>query len=165
MVMPKQKPHRSKQDYGTPPEFLAALRNMLGIDGFDWDLAASPENTVSHLYYTEEQNSLHQTWTSNGGWDWLNPPFADIAPWVTKAFESTTQLGTKIAMLVPASTGSNWWHDWVHNTAYVLFVRPRLTFVGCKDPYPKDLALLLYQPLTLHSGGYGCWNWKLNDRV
>jgi hypothetical protein len=36
----------------------------------------------------------------------------------------------------------------------------RLTFVGHTDPYPKDLALLLYGPSV--SPGYEMWMWA-ND--
>ncbi len=41
MTEPKQKPGRSKQDYGTPPEFLDAVKARFRIEAFDCDLAAS----------------------------------------------------------------------------------------------------------------------------
>src|SRR5262245_23845034 len=111
MPVPKQKPGKSKQDYQTPQEFLAATCDMLNIEGFDWDLAASPENTVAPNFFTEADNSLAQDWTKCQGWCWLNPPFSHIAPWAQKANEAR---GTNIAMLIPASVGSNWWAQYVH---------------------------------------------------
>lgn len=61
-------------------------------------------------------------------------------------------------MLVPASVGANWWFTGVHHEADVHFLNGRIKFVGAKDPYPKDCALLLYHPAA--TGGYSCWNWK-----
>lgn len=146
---------RSKQDYGTPPEFLSKVYRRLGIHGFDWDLAASPENSVAPFLFTEEDNSLIQDWDECYGWLWLNPPFANIEPWVKKASECKE---SKIALLVPASVGANWWRDYVHNKAHVLFLNGRLTFVGETQPYPKDCALLIYTPYV--KGGYEVWNWR-----
>jgi len=159
--MPAQKPGRSRQDYQTPPEFLDAVKKRLFISNFSWDLAASAENSVTDGgYYDEEQNSLLQPWEDlpyQDGWLWLNPPFAILTPWVTKARLAALK-GAQIAMLVPAAVGANWWRDWVHDKAHVLFLNGRITFVGADDPYPKDCALLLYTPFCF--GGYECWNWK-----
>lgn len=154
--MPKQKPGRSRQDYGTPPELLYALKKRLHIHEFSIDLAASPENAVASQYYTEADDALVQDWVFNG-WAWLNPPFGDIEPWVAKA-ANEAEKGANIVMLVPASVGSNWWSAYVEHYSYQLFLNPRLTFVGETTPYPKDCALLLYTPLGLT--GNECWRWK-----
>ena len=149
----------SRQDYGTPPEFLDAVKKRLDIDHFEWDLAASEENTVGNHFYSEKDNSLVQDWSACWGWLWLNPPFSNITSWVKKASEESLK-GAAIAMLVPASVGSNWWRDHVHNQAHVLFLNGRLTFVGEKDPYPKDCSLLLYTKYSI--GGYEVWDWRNN---
>lgn len=159
MTEPAQKPGRSKQDYGTPPEFLEAVRKRLDIVFFDCDLAASYENAVAAMYYTAAENALLQSWVCGGGWNWLNPPFTDIGSWANKANISSTLFGAKTAMLVPAAVGANWWRDYVHEQASVLFLNGRLTFVGCADPYPKDCALLLYAP-NLDELNYDIWTWK-----
>lgn len=157
MAMPKQNPGRSKQDYGTPLEFLAAVKRRLCITDFSADLAASEGNAVAAIYYTVEDDSLKSShkWDF-GGWSWLNPPFSNIAPWVEKASKEAMQ-GANIAMLVPASVGSNWWRDWVEPYAYQSFLNGRLTFVGETTPYPKDCALLLYTPWGFT--GHEVWNW------
>lgn len=161
--MPKQKPGKSKQDYGTPPDLLAAVKQRLCINEFVKDLAASPDNAVCPYYYTEEINSLSDNigWNHNG-WCWLNPPFAKIQPWVKKASEEATK-GAHITMLVPASVGSVWWYTYVEPYAYVSFLSPRLTFVGETTPYPKDCALLLYTPWGFT--GHEIWYWKDRARV
>ena len=145
----------SRQDYQTPPEFIEAVCRRLAISTFTWDLAASDANKQAPFFYTQEQNSLVQDWDACGGWLWCNPPYSNIAPWVEKAANSVE---SNIAMLVPASVGSNWWLDYVHDKAHVLLLNGRITFVGAKDPYPKDCALLLYTPFI--EGGYEVWSWK-----
>ena len=154
--MPLQKPGRSRQDYATPAEFLTSVRRLLHIVDFSCDLATSAENTVCPRFYDEATDSLKQSWVV-GGWAWLNPPFANIRPWVEKAVAEAA-LGANIALLLPASVGSAWWFDHVHGQAYAYFLRPRLTFVGETAPYIKDLALLLYAPFL--AGGYATWDWR-----
>lgn len=157
--VPEQKPGRSEQDVRTPSNFLEAVKAKLYISDFVADLAASPENTVAELFYTEADDALIQRWSFGGErWAWCNPPYADITPWVAKAHWEAKHAGAYVAMLVPASVGSNWWRDSVHNKAYTLFLNGRLTFVGHTSPYPKDLALLLYTPFL--TGGYDIWDWN-----
>ena len=156
--MPQQKPGRSKQDYGTPPEFLNAVRRLLGIVEFDFDLAASDKNAVCPQYYTEKDDSLIQPWKVGNGWNWLNPPFAHMYPWVGKSAHAVNLEQAKTAVLVPAGVGSKWWAECVDGIAYVHLLKGRLTFVGETTPYPKDCALLLYAPHV--RGGYNVWDWR-----
>jgi hypothetical protein len=110
-------------------------------------------------YYDEAMDSLadHNSWkVTTGGWAFCNPPYGDIRPWVEKAY-TESQDGAQIAMLVPASVGSNWWRDWVEDVAYTIFLNGRITFVGASAPYPKDCAILLYAKY-LH-GGHVYWRW------
>lgn len=161
-MAPKQKPGNSYQSYRTPPEFLAALKRRLNVDEFIIDLAATRENMVALACYTEEEDSLSDAcpWTLGmENWCYCNPPYGHIRPWVKKAYESSQQCA-KIAVLVPASVGSNWWRDWVHHKAYVLFLNGRLAFIPEKPNwlYPKDLAVLLYRPEWL--ADYDVWPWR-----
>lgn len=143
----------SKQDYGTPPEFIAAVERKFGKIAFD--LAASPENAVCANYYTKEQDSLKQSWEMPGLL-WCNPPFADIKPWVKKASES----GSNILMLLPASIATEWFADHVYKEAtLVIAIRPRITFVGCEDPYKKDCMLLHYGK-NWGISKLEIWRWK-----
>lgn len=146
---------KSRQDYGTPNEFLNAACKRLGIPCFTWDLAASDENRKACYWYTQEDDSLAQDWDLCGGWLWLNPPYSNITPWVAKA---ASCVESNIAMLIPASVGANWWKEHVHNRAHVLLLNGRITFEGASDPYPKDCALLLYTPAI--KGGYEVWSWQ-----
>lgn len=156
--MPQQKPGKSEQVVSTPDVLIKAVKFRLNITKFDCDLAASTDNTKCSVYYNEKDNALIQPWKMGAGWNWCNPPYADIEPWVAKAFEETIGKGAMTAMLVPASVGANWWADYVDRIAHVLFLNGRVTFDGHDKPYPKDLALLLYSPIVF--GGYEVWNWR-----
>lgn len=154
--MPVQKPGKSEQVVCTPTEFMNILTSRLGIDKFGIDLAASADNTVADDYYTEENDSLVQPWTDYA-WAYCNPPYADIEPWVRKAWTESHK-GANIAMLLPASVGSNWWRTYVDKKAYVLLLNGRLTFKGHTSPYPKDLVVLLYN--SFGASGYEVWKWN-----
>lgn len=136
--------------------FLDAVEDRFGPIRFD--LAALPENAVVPDFFTPSQDSLAQSWEAITGLAWLNPPFKRIAPWVRKAAMTDYSGGLIVALLVPASIGSNWFADHVHGKAQVLALRPRLTFVGHKHAFPKDLCLLLYGTHTPKS--FDLWKWK-----
>ncbi len=155
--MPAQKPGSSKQDYGTPDDFLTAAKAYLGIEDFDIDLAASPENAVTGCYYTADDDALVQPWKVGDGWNWLNPEYSRIEPWVQRAYEQA-QLGARTAVLIPASVGANWWARWVHSHAHIVLLNGRLQFKGAIGLYPKDCALLLYAAELPPE--YTVWAWK-----
>jgi phage N-6-adenine-methyltransferase len=149
-----QRPGRSKQDFGTPPEFLAAVVKRFGV--LEVDLACSATNAVAPAGYTEKDDSLAQDWTMPGvKVAWLNPPFGDIRPWAAKC-ESVRHLPRWTLMLIPASMGSLWWRDHVLNKCQIDGI-PRLQFVGADSIYPKDLALLAYGYSVT---GSGFWDWR-----
>lgn len=152
--------HRGKsaQDQGTPWDFVRAVEHKLG-NPIMFDLAANSDNQKGPIdcYYDESRNSLIQPWSKLGGLLWLNPPYANIEPWAHKCRIESAE-GAEIANLVPASVSTEWWALHVHMNAHVYFVRPRIKFVGCKDGYPRDLALLHWGPSVV--AGYSVWRWK-----
>lgn len=164
MTMPRQKPGRSKQDYQTPPEFIAAVKKRLGIVEFDYDIAASPINAQAADYITAEQDALALTsWRFGDGWNWLNPPFNNIGNFAERCVHEWCGDNVRTAMLVPASVGSNWWRDYVHccPDTLALFLNGRLTFVGETMPYPKDCALVLYGGANPSDDIiYDVWSWR-----
>src|SRR5882672_11336110 len=128
--MPAQKPATSRQDSRTEIELLTAVKRRLFINEFDCDLAADADNTVADCYYDRETNALApgNSWKQGDGWNWLNPEFGMIEPFVAKALQQVTE-GAKTVMLVPAAVGSNWWRDYVHQKANVVFLNGRLCFI------------------------------------
>ena len=148
----------SVQEVGTPRVFLDAVESRFGT--LEFDLAANRENTVcGPMFYGPgsglQEDSLRAWWGNKPLVMWLNPPYSNIAQWAEKCARDRHPEG-RIAFLVPASVGSNWFADHVDGKALVLFLRPRLTFVGHTAPYPKDLILALYG----EKPGYECWRWR-----
>lgn len=159
-VMPAQKPHASEQAVGTPPEFLRAVARRFGPIRFD--LAANAGNSVcGESFYgpgsKHGEDSLQQHWNLHGGVLFLNPQFDSIPPFAEKCVEEG-RLGARVKMLVPAAVSTNWWAEHVHQKAMVLFLRPRLVFIGHKHGFPKDLALVCQLPWAVP--GYHTWNWS-----
>lgn len=155
MTMPKQKPGKSEQDVGTPDWLLELVKETWGP--IVYDPAASDIHHACANYDTLETDGLAQDWADRDRafnlyddeadrrlWDgciWINPPYAKIRPWVEKASQHES---CPVVMLVPAAVGSNWWAEHVDGKAEVYFIRPRLTFKGHDQPYPKDCAILVY---------------------
>lgn len=168
--MPAQRPGTSGQVFRTPAPFLGATKALLGIDQFAFDFAASAENTCAEYFWDEETNALAHAapyWASRTsgdfqpGWGWLNPPFKRIGPWAKLCWEMS-QLGGQVALLVPAAVGANWWRDFVHAKAHVLFLNGRLHFLPDQPTwgYPKDCALCLYSRQPPWAPTYTVWSWK-----
>lgn len=173
-VVPAQRPGRSKQDYETPSDFIAAVERRFGPIAVD--LAATADNAKAALYFGPKEDSLRTDWTTDASycqgenvWPryrlissldcWLNPPFGKIGPWAAKCAGSAPAFrdrGGRIFLLTPASVGAEWFAEHVHGRALVLALRPRLTFVGETDPYPKDCVLSVFgaQP------GFELWRWR-----
>jgi len=146
----------SRQDYGTPPEFLAAVRRRFGA--LDVDLACHAGNRIAGVstYFTPADDSLSRDWNSLSGNLWLNPPFSNIEPWAAKCAAARWRHGWTL-LLVPASVDANWYHDHVHRQAMVLPLRSRITFVGETHGYPKPLLLAAY---GYGVAGFEPWAWR-----
>jgi phage N-6-adenine-methyltransferase len=161
--MPQQKPGKSKQNYATPPDFIDAVKSLLGIENFTIDLAADESNTKALVYYDEARDALAQDWARDlvPGWAWLNPPFGDIGPWARKCRDTVRKNhDVKIAFLVPASVGSNWYRDYIHGQAPVRALNGRLAFMPEKPSwlYPKDCMLVTFE----HGKApvFRVWSWR-----
>lgn len=161
MGMPRQKPHRSKQDYGTPPELVAAVERRFGA--LTWDLAATADNTVvADRFFSVgglDGDALTAPWAfKRSDLLWLNPPFGGIGPtWAPLVARWTRKLPwLRVLMLTPASIGSEWFQRHVHRKAMVLGLSPRLHFVGADDPYPKDCMLSCF---GFGVAGFDVWRW------
>jgi len=148
---------KGKQDWETPQDLIDAVEKRFGEIHFD--LAASPGQQRSASYFSPEQDSLRHAWRDLSGSRvaWLNPPFADIAPWARKLTEECSDLQRWTLMLVPAAVGSNWYREHVEGRAFVLFLNPRITFRGASAPYPKDCMLVC---AGFGVTGSATWRWK-----
>lgn len=162
---PKFNASKSRQDYRTPPEFIAAVEERFGWIG--WDLACTGKNVVGSskrgFFYDDGVDALALDWArelkpAHGVLHWLNPPFRETAKWVGKVAETAAACPSfRAVVLAPASIDSEWFRDHVDGKAYVMGVNPRLRFVGESDPYPGSLMLLHY---GFGFAGASPWRWR-----
>ncbi len=167
---------QTNQVVGTPREFIDAVETRFGK--LYCDVCATPSNAKAPIFFQDPKckeevfdarvsnrvgfDGLSRPWEipSAGWWNWLNPPFNDIATWLIKVHKE--QLPTLV--LVPASVGSNWYAQHVQGKASVFFLSPRMTFEGSTDPYPKDLMLIAFDFTLLGAGLLNTqpvqWRWK-----
>lgn len=109
-------------EWYTPPHVFKAL----GCS-FDMDVA-SPGAAVTPWIPAKtfiRQQSLEQKWR---GFVWMNPPFGGrnaLSPWLYKFFAH----GDGIA-LTPDRTSAPWWQEFAARADAILFVSPKLKFIG-----------------------------------
>ncbi len=170
MSPPRQKPTESRQDYETPPDFLAAVARRFGE--LEVDLACGPSDQQNLFGSNDTRkapigcvfplvDSLALPWAErfDGSTCWLNPPFRRVVLWARKCrYEAKMMTSGKILLLTPACVGTVWFADNIHGHALVLPLLPRLCFVGEKDPFPKDLMLSVFGPQVVP--GFAPWRWK-----
>lgn len=108
-------------EWYTPPHVFDALGCTFTMD------VASPNPplawipTSRHLW----DRSLEQEWE---GFIWMNPPFGGrngLIPWLEKFFAH----GNGIA-LTPDRTSAPWWQKFAAKADAILFVTPKLKFIG-----------------------------------
>ena len=119
-------------EWYTPPHVFRALGAS-----FDTDVA-SPGRKVTpwipaHTFI--QADSLSVKWS---GYVWMNPPFGarnGLVPWLEKFFGH----GEGIA-LVPDRTSAPWWQRFAARADLVLFVAPKLKFIGADGKPGKSPA-------------------------
>lgn len=160
--------YASRQDYPTPIELIHAVEARFGPIVFD--LAANQKNAKAPQFFTKKDDAFSFDWHAiprkRNEILWLNPPFADIAPWAKKCADEAAQ-GARIAMLVPASVGSLWARDHVFGATDrccvdIYFLRGRVRFSE-KNAFPADCMLVLYSPPSRNrprQGTVEVWNWR-----
>lgn len=159
--MPAQKPGSSRQDYGTPRDFIAAVERRFGK--LHVDLAATKANAKAPRFVTPEEDSFSLQWHDEfrNKRCWLNPPFGNIAPWAAKCASDGRNKAMGLGMiffLTPASVGARWFAEHVHRKALVLGLVGRLVFEPETMPYPKDCCLSVFGPGV--APGFDLWDWQ-----
>lgn len=154
----------SKQDHATPPVLVEAIAQQFGT-AFLLDLAASAENAKCEAWIDAGEDSLSVDWTARldsarrglhrpAGDAFLNPPFRVVDPWMEKCREESAK-GCHIVSLTLASLGTSWYRKHVEGNALSLVLRKRVTFLGQKDPFPKELMVTLW---GFGLSGLGFWD-------
>lgn len=164
VVGPPPAPPENNQHWGTPRPFLNAVEKRFGPIGLD--LAAKADNCVVPAYFgAGSPFEIEDTLAPTTAWDdwvdptalrWLNPEFADIAPYAEKC--ARYRGVTTIAMLTHDAIDTEWFEQHVWGKALVLLLRPRMKFVGALDGFPKPLILSVFGPRV--APGVDLWRWK-----
>lgn len=125
MESPAEKPlDWTTDDWATPPEIVAELAREFGP--FDLDVCCRPETAKAPRFYTKAENGLVQPWN---GTVWLNPPYSDPTPWLREAVARTYSGECPLVVaLLPASTDTGWFHNYVWRIAEVRFRKGRIKF-------------------------------------
>lgn len=109
-------------EWYTPPHVFRALGCSFDMDVASPGIAATPW-IPAIVYITAD--SLSRTWS---GFLWMNAPFGGrngLVPWLQKFFDH----GDGIA-LVPDRTSAPWWQQFAPRTDLILFISPKLKFIG-----------------------------------
>lgn len=109
-------------EWYTPPHVFKAL----GCS-FDMDVASPGRDWTPWIPAVDfiTADSLLRPWA---GFVWMNPPFGGrngLVPWLEKFFTH----GEGVA-LVPDRTSAPWWQDFAPRSDLILFVAPKLKFIG-----------------------------------
>jgi len=149
-------PTGTGDQWATPPALFEALDREFGP--FVLDAAAFPGNAKCARFWTPAENGLAQPW--GPGPTWCNPPYSDPGPWCRKA-TAEALAGNLSVLLLKSDTGTAWFQDDIAGKAEVIFLRPRVRFVGAPNQAPFPSVLAIYRPgLDLPVIAWSCWNWK-----
>jgi len=111
-------------EWYTPPHVFDALGVRFSTDVASPGAAVTPWIPAMRFV---KIGALERDW-SDWGFLWMNPPFGarnGIVPWLQKFFEH----GNGIA-LTPDRTSAPWWQQFAPLADGILFVAPKLKFIG-----------------------------------
>ena len=112
----------------TPKSFFDPLQVEFALQV---DAAASPDNAMLPLYWTEIDSAFDHDWT--GKRVWCNPPYGrkEIYRWVQRCATGGAEI---CVALLPARTDNRWFHDFIYKkpNAEIRFVKGRIRFSGTK---------------------------------
>lgn len=117
-----------EQCVGATDEWYTPLHvfEALGCS-FDMDVASPGRDVTPWIPATRfiASDSLDLSWH---GFVWMNPPFGGrnaLVPWLKKFFQHRNGIA-----LVPDRTSAPWWQEFAPKSDVVLFVSPKLKFIG-----------------------------------
>ena len=129
-----EKQKTSSDEWETPGGFFEYWNS---IYHFDMDVAAQAHN-AKLVYYSS--NSLNPPWAKR---NWCNPPFSRKWDFIEKAVREA-MMGKLTAMLLPASTGPQWFYQVVKHAEKISFIVGRIRFVGAPSSADFDICVALF---------------------
>lgn len=126
----------------TPDYIFHPLNNKYH---FTLDPCCIPSNAKAMNFFTAKEDGLNQSW--KGHRVFCNPPYSrgNIENWVFKCYyESIVMMDCQVVALLPVSTSSKWFHDFVWNKCEIEFIKGRIKFVGAPHAAPFSSMLAIY---------------------
>lgn len=127
----------NSDEWTTPSALFRALDRRFG---FELDPAATKENALCPMFFTEAESGLVKSWKP---WRvFVNPPYSHVADWMWKCKYESEKGCPLICALIPARTDTRWWHDFVKTADLIHFLKGRLKFGDGTGsaPFPSALA-------------------------
>jgi phage N-6-adenine-methyltransferase len=116
----------SPDNWATPWPIVQELEERYGP--FDLDPGAEQHTAKAPRFYTREDDGLSHPWF---GRVFVNPPYSDPRPWCERAVRAVeSEEAELVVMLLPASTDTGWFHEFVLPNADIEFLRGRIRFLG-----------------------------------
>src|SRR5574337_2062177 len=109
-------------EWYTPPRVFDALNCRFAMDVASPGKEITPWIPADHFITAD---SLTVPWS---GFVWMNPPFGGrngLIPWLDKFFKHRRGIA-----LVPDRTSAPWWQQFAPRADGILFVTPKLKFIG-----------------------------------
>lgn len=130
-----------KDKWATPFKLFKKLNDEFL---FTLDPCAEYHTAKCDRFYTEEQDGLAQSWTGDSVF--VNPPYSrgNIDKWVEKCYLESLNSSTVVVALLPVSTSSDWWHNWIVNKAHLRFVKRRVRFDGAPFTAPFSSVIAVF---------------------
>lgn len=86
-------------------------------------------------------NGLNSKW---GNSNFVNPPYSDIKIWVAECYGRYLK-GLTVVMLIPSSTDTKWWHEYVMKSKEIRFIKGRLKFGDAKNSAPFPSCIVIFK--------------------
>lgn len=116
-----------KDQAQTPWWFVNSVRDFFGIDDFILDVCAEERTKkgITHYSLDNGKNGLESCWSI---YNWCNPPFSNIEPWIRKAVAEANH-GLNTAMIFPANYETKYHRLAVDNADTIINMPFRLKFL------------------------------------
>jgi len=154
-----------RDEWGTPKELFKTLDREFG---FVLDVAANRHNRKCARYFGPDhpvaanRDGLAAPWAPHTCW--LNPPFSDLAPWLSKAWRESKK-GATVVALVPGDTSTRWWAEHAMRAQEIRFlIGSRVEFIPPPDIKASSntgpTTLLVYRPMLKRTRPITVyWSW------
>lgn len=129
--------------YTTPPEVIAPIREYLG--GIALDPCSNMASIVNaHTEWDIEtgDDGLKHDWGKHCC-SYTNPPYSpgNLPRWVKKVYEQHRKHEMRNVLLIPVSTATQWWHEYIIKATWHLYYKGRISFGDTLVELPDGAGL------------------------